>query len=165
MGKISFAAVFSGIIILLSSCTSPVNGGREIGSYALQLIEDSTSADYQIISGSRERNVYGNISIIGEPEQTLVITEYIKHRDGYDNVNGSKRSDGLPDFAGETICPIIDEFNTPYSASVDSGKYSRITEITVKNFIAALDSACYLNAYDTEKIVHKSRAKLVRDYR
>ena len=149
------------IMALIPACKGPKANNAVVGEYAMSLINDTTQTEYQIISGSRGRNVFGEISVIGEPEATLLISESLLNCDRFDNISGHAKSDGLPDFAGETISPILDRFNGSYGKIVTSGREELLAEINVRNFVAALDTACYLNAFDKDKIVHKSGAKLV----
>ena len=149
------------VVSMFSGCKSQETSNAKIGEFALSLISDTTQATYQIISANRARNIHGEISVIGEPEEALLISEYLIQSDRYDNISGTAKPDGLPDFAGETVSPILDSYNGSYSALVEGGREELLSEINVRNFAAALDTACYLNAFDTEKIVHKSGAKLV----
>ena len=149
------------IAMLLASCKGPEVQGEKVGEYTQSLISDTTQNAYQIISLSRNKNIQGNIAVIGEPEFTLLVSENLVKSDMFDNINGKLNPDGLPDFAGETICPTLDSFNSPYASFLTAGKEDALSGVNVYNFVAALDTACYLNAYDTEKILHKSRAKLV----
>lgn len=156
----SFSAVLA-VMALIPACKGPQPNNVMVGEYAMGLINDTTQAEYQIISDSRSRNVFGEISVIGEPEASLLISESLITCDEFDNISGHAKSDGLPDFAGETISPILDRFNGSYASLVKGGKEDLLAEINVRNFVAALDTACYLNAFDKDKIVHKSGAKLV----
>ena len=156
----SFSAVLA-IMALIPACKGPQANNVVVGEFAMSLINDTTQTEYQIISANRSRNVFGDISVIGEPEASLLISECLLTYDKFDNISGHAKSDGLPDFAGETISPMLDKFNGSYGRIVTSGREELLAEINVRNFAAALDTACYLNAFDKDKIVHKSRAKLV----
>ena len=155
-----FSAIMA-VLALMPACKGPEARRVAIGQYAQSLISDTSQVAYQIVSATRARNIPGGIAVIGEPEATLLLSEGLMKCDMFDNVNGRKADDGLPDFAGETICPILDKYNGSYSAFIKDGREELLAEINVRNYVAALDTACYLNAYDTEKIVHKTSAKLV----
>ena len=157
---VSLSAV-AAVMALFPACKGPQANSVVVGEYAMSLINDTTQTEYQIVSASRSRNIHGEISVIGEPEASLLISESLLTCDRFDNISGRAKSDGLPDFAGETISPILDRFNGSYAKIVASGKEDLLSEINVRNYGAALDTACYLNAYDKDKIVQKSGAKLV----
>lgn len=161
MKRITSLFVVASAVALLPACQSTETANKTIGEYASSLIADTTQATYQIISSSREKNNHGSIAIIGEPGNALLLSEYMIQCDRFDNINGKNNPDGLPDFAGETISPILDSYNGSYADIIKKGKEGYLSEINIRNFAAALDTACYLNSYDTDKIVHKSGAKLV----
>lgn len=161
MRRLTCFSAIAAIMALIPACKGPEASSAAIGKYAQSLIQDTTQADYQVISATRNRNIHGGIAVIGEPEATLLLSESLIKSDKFDNINGRTSNDGLPDFAGETICPILDRFNGSYSRFIKNGEEETLSEINVRNYAAALDTACFLNSFDTEKIVHKSSAKLV----
>lgn len=150
------------IVAAFAGCKNAETTSGAVGRFASSLIADTTIAEYQIISASRERRTQGSIAVTGEPDEVLQISEYLVQCDMFDNISGRNAPDGLPDFAGETVSPYLDVYNSPYGRFLDRGDRGEIlSETSVRNFAAALDTACFLNAYDADKIVHKSASKIV----
>lgn len=149
------------LVLLCASCRERVTGGRPVIPYVAGLLADSSSYDYGILSGWDAANKAGSIAVIGEPEDALSLTEQLLTCDRYDNIDGSNRPDGLPDFSGEVFAPVLDVANAPYSGYFSHDNEDFLSEITVRNFLAALDTACFLSSYDTDRLVHKAPAKMV----
>ena len=160
MKKYSYIAL-AALILFCVSCRERVSGGRPVIPYVAALFADTVSYDYGILSGWDVANKAGTIAVIGEPEDALLLTEHLLTSDRYDNIDGSRHSDGLPDFAGEIFAPVLDVANAPYSGYFSRNNEDFLSEVTVRNFLAALDTACFLSSYDTDRLVHKAPAKMV----
>lgn len=153
--------LFPLLALLAVSCGDRQSGGRYVTPYALRMLADTSSYDHKVLSSYDVTAKNGTIVLIGEPEETLLLTEMMAGSDRFNNISATLRPDGLPDFAGETFAPILDRANAPYDGYFAHGNEDFLSELTVRNFIAALDTTCYLNAYDRERLVHKSGAKMV----
>ena len=160
MVKISKLALGALVAVSLASCEQVVVNNGHIGSYAMQLLEDTTSVEYGIIARSVKADVYGSIVLAGEPVLSLELGDYLMACDNFNNIDGKTNPDGLPDFSGELISPLLDVYNSPYNKLADS-TYDKVAEVAIKNFISALDNTCHLNAFDTDKTQKKTPAKLV----
>ncbi|MBR1406532.1 MAG: hypothetical protein IJ578_06325 [Bacteroidales bacterium] len=160
MKKYSYI-VLAVLILACASCRERVTGGRPVIPYVAGLLSDTTSYDYGILSMFNPANKAGSIAVIGEPEDALFLTEQLLTSDRYDNIDGALRPDGLPDFAGEIFAPVLDVANAPYGGYFTHGNEDYLSEITVRNFLAVLDTACFLSSYDTDRLVHKAPAKMV----
>lgn len=160
MVKLSKVALGALVAVCITSCGQTVVNDGHIGSYAMRLLEDTTSVEYGIIARSVKADVYGSIVLAGEPILSLQLGNYLMSCDNFNNIDGKTNPDGLPDFSGELICPLLDMFNDQYYKLVDS-TCDKISEVTIKNFVSALDNTCHLNAFDTEKAQKKTPAKLV----
>lgn len=125
------------------------------------ILADSSSARYSFIFSFNPENVKGSISIIGAPSDCARISEAFMTCDNFDNINGSRLSDGLPDFAGEIIASIIDVANTPYSDYIDSSNTDFLRELTVKEVLAALDTTTSISQFDHNGITTKLGAKVI----
>lgn len=155
-----FCILLAGCIAL--SCGRRQHDGMYITPYVSGLLADTSSYDYRVVSsydGAMARK--GTIAVIGEPDETLLLTEMLMSSDRFDNISATHRPDGLPDFSGETFAAIFDRANAPYDGYILHGNEDFLSELTVRNFISALDTACYLNPYDKDRLVHKAGAKMV----
>jgi hypothetical protein len=62
--------------------------------------------------------------------------------DDFDNIDASRKPDGLPDFSGETIVAIMDFAHESYdSILANEGGDLMLKEIAIRSTIAALDTA------------------------
>ena len=144
-----------------ASCGKRQVGGRYVTPYAVRMLQDTVSYDYRVISSYDMTSKNGTIAVIGEPEETLLLTEKMMASDRFDNISATRRPDGLPDFSGETFAPVLDRANAPYGGYLTHSNEDFLSELTVRNFVAALDTACYLSAFDKDRLVRKAGAKIV----
>ncbi len=157
-----FTIIAIAVLSLLAvSCRERVAGSRPVIPFVAQILADTTSYDYGILSMFNSGNKAGTIAVIGEPEDALFLTEQLLTSDRYDNIDGSRRPDGLPDFSGEVFAPVLDVANSPYVGYFTHDNEDYLSEITARNFLAVLDTACFLSSYDTDRLVHKAPAKMV----
>ena len=160
--KLRIPLFLAAVALLAVSCSDHQVSGRYVSPYAKSILTDTSSVEYRILSAyDMQQEETGTIAVIGEPEETLVLSEYLLGCDNFSNINGSAVPDGLPDFSGEVIVPILDVANAPYKGYLNAGNEDFLSEINVRNFVAAVDSSCYLSAYDEDKIVSKTRSKMV----
>ena len=146
---------------LAASCGNRSSGSRYVTPYVVQMLADTTSYDYQVVSSYDATDRNGTLTIIGEPEETLLLTEMMMTSDRFNNISATLRPDGLPDFSGETFAPILDRANAPYEGYIAHGNEDFLSELTVRNFVAALDTACFLSSYDKDRLMHKAPAKMI----
>lgn len=161
MKKFIFIALGALILLTASSCKERSVHNRSIIPYVARLLSDTVTYDYGILSAYDPAYKSGTIAVIGEPEEALLLTEALMTSDRYDNIHGNLRGDGLPDFAGEVFAPVLDVANAPYDGYITHANEDFLSEVTVRNFLAALDTACYLNSYDKDRLVQKAPAKMV----
>ena len=145
---------------LFSACAGHRDGSPDILPYVGTVISDTTSwsnhvlRDYEV-----DRN--GTIALMGASRNCALLTEYLLTCDVFDNVDGSLKSDGLPDFAGETFAPLFDEANPPYADYVTAENESFLREIAVKNAISCIAPICHSTPYDKEMTQEKAPAKVI----
>ena len=99
----------------------------------------------------------GDITIIDSPERAAQLSEVMLDSDRFDNIDGSRSSDNLPDFAGERIVALMDIARDNY-AQMDS---MSLRDIAVRSTVAALDTRCCVSSYDTEYLSSKPTSKVV----
>ena len=129
-----------------------------------EILQDKSSREYQLISASSKLNPQGEIVVIGSERAVTILSEKMAVIDVRDNVDGSFGSDGLPDFAGETITCIIDTTGRPEELMyvddvskemIESGKYF------LNGFINALDTLYHETPFDLEGIGRRTPAKMI----
>lgn len=146
---------------LLAACNSGETSYHRLGLYSRYLLSDTTETDFRILSSCGKYGRMGKIYVLGEPEEVLEISSYLLTSDHFNNINGRNVPDGLVDFAGEDFCAVLDYLHTPYNALVAAGMKDSLIAVSIRNFIAAVDSTYYLNTYDVEKLGRKRPAKMV----
>ena len=147
--------------VLAVSCGKHPSGGKYVTPYVTALLADTTAYDYRVVSGYDATAKSGTIAVVGEPEETLLLTEKLMVSDRFNNISATLRPDGLPDFSGETFAAILDRANAPYDGYPAHANEDFLSELTVRNFVAALDTACFLSAFDKDRLAHKAGAKIV----
>jgi hypothetical protein len=79
-----------------------------------------------------------------------------------DNVDGTRKRDSLPDFAGETLNAVLDAYNAPYSQFTGSQEgLDSLREVAVKGAIYAWDTVCFRSANDHRIPLKKASAKIM----
>lgn len=153
------------ILILISavtvSCANNMSGNPEPIAYVQRMISDTTSSGYSLVSSYNPDDQSGPIAIIGQPEDVISLTEIMLNMDLYNNVTGKPKSDGLSDFSGETIAMMLDMANSPYSIDGSTQSIDRLREITVRNFMASIDTIYYSSPFNTVHPLKKKGAKFI----
>ncbi len=149
------------IFLLLSfSCSRKIEGVYDTIPYVDAILSDSLSGLKNLAGCSGKSS--GVIALIGDPRSCLVVGEKLMTSDEFDNIDGRKVPDGLPDFAGETIVTLLDFVNPPYEGYLETEEgRGLLREITVKNALAMLDTVCLTNPYDRASFVSKGAPKLL----
>ncbi len=129
--------------------------------YVRGVLADTVSAPYTLIRDAGMDGKNGTIAIIGPFEDAFYYAEELLSCDYFDNVDGRKDSDGLPDFAGETVAVISDNANAPYSGYLRNGNENFLKEVNVKNFISAIDTVCSANQFEVNNSLRKQSSKVI----
>lgn len=127
--------------------------------YVSDIITDSNSPRHKLVSGYKPQDATKAIFIFGSRSRTQAVAGALMECDAYDNVDGSSNSDGLKDFAGETICTVANFSN--FGEMVNDGKIEDLRELTARNVLAAMDTLCYVSPYDRSGMGKKPQAKLI----
>ncbi len=158
---------FRGIVFLalalplsiLPSCRRNVVERRPTIAYVRAVLADKSGREMSILKRHALPPVQADVSYIGPSSLCDRFAELLREYDRRDNVDGSFRPDGLPDFAGETIdCIADDSLAVP---SPDSSEIAFIRERAVRNALCALDTALHISPYDIEGLGNKKSSKLI----
>jgi len=124
-------------VIASSSCARRVENGYKTIAYVNSLLTDSLSQLRTLAESNCKPS--GAIVLVGDPSGCLRLSEIMMNCDDFDNIDARKVSDGLPDFAGETIVSLLDFADTAYeSRSASKEGQTSLRELAVNNALAAL---------------------------
>lgn len=143
------------------SCRESYTPGKPVVGYLARVLADTTAREYSLVKAYDKYSDEGGLFIIGAPEDVLLMGEEFLTSDRYNNINGAVKTDELPDFAGETINPVADMANYPYEDYIKLSNKDLLREITLANFLFAMDTTCLLSPFDTLHPVRKAGAKAV----
>ena len=124
-------------------------------------VSDTSSVWHKALSCAGKPSGEGGIAVFGGFAETAVLTERLLSADMFDNIDGKPGQDGLADFAGETVMPVFDMVNAPYSGYFDRMNEDYIREVAVKGFLASVSDRCSSSVFDRSLSAPKPSAKLV----
>ena len=149
------------LCVALCGCRHSETVTRPVTPFVQELLSDASLPGRVLLSEYDAADAGGALFIVGEKEACSQISDALERCDAFDNVDGRRSSDGLPDFAGETLCSVYDCVNVPYAGYADAGNADFLRELTVKSVLDALDTLCYVSPYDRSGMGLKPRAKAV----
>lgn len=131
--------------LALYFCAGAVSCGRKVedrsvfSPFVNSLLDGSMDELHRLASLSGR--VSGSIAVIGTPPECSALSAELARCDIFDNIDGSNRPDGLPDFAGERIVAVLDSANFPYKTPAgEAGSDFSLSEIAVRNVMAVMDA-------------------------
>lgn len=124
-------------------------------------VADTSLRSYKAINTYDNSINSGVISVIGPIEETVLFSESLLQLDFFDNIDGKKAPDGLPDFAGETISLLLDAADEPYSGYFNEMNENFISEIAAKASVFAISDSCCSSPFDRKNLQEKKRAKII----
>ncbi len=153
------------LIILMSSalfsCRNRVPDIPDVLPFVKRAMTDTTFAAYHCIEGYIPYEKDGTIAVIGDYESVYGFTEDFVSADYFDNIDAREQPDELHDYAGETVTPVFDLANTPYSGFLDAGNVPALRETAVAMAVASMDGSCYSNLYEEKARSQRRRAKIL----
>ena len=147
--------------VLFTSCREKAHKGRPTIGLVENILAEKVSEESLILKNIEARNVSGTIAVVGPSNLSYPLAMRFAGCDDFDNVDGRRISDQLPDFAGETIDMVLDEANFDYHSFVASGDTDSLRAVTVRNLLAVLDNKCYSSVYDLDNTLQKKSSKAV----
>lgn len=162
MKHFTFNAVVLSAVVLTAvsavSCRDTVQSGRRTVPFVEDVIRQEGPA-FSLVSGFDPKDSKGTIAIIGPESRNAVLSVRFLEGDCFDNIDGSRNPDQLPDFSGEVI-DFIDDMSFAYDSLYASDQTALRTH-TVKNFLAALDTSFSLGSFDSERLRSREASKMV----
>lgn len=143
------------------SCKKKAETGEPPIALVSAIIENQAMPAHGMVAEYNANDPSKSIFLVGSPELCESLRARLLEVDEFDNIDGRRSPDGLPDFAGEVICTIVDFANAPYSTFTARGNEEELREITVRNLLAAMDTLCFINEYDKAGVGSKPLPKAV----
>lgn len=130
-----------------------------------EILENKNDRYHKLIAATSHPNPQGEIVIIGSERAVSMLSETLAKVDVRDNIDGSFKSDGLPDFAGETIACIIDTTGRPeelmFAPNAEENNSADFRRFLLNGFLNAVDTIYHVTPYDQEGVGRKIPAKLI----
>lgn len=124
-------------VIAFCGCSRRVENGYKTIAYVNALLTDSLPG-LRALAGINGKPS-GAVVLVGAPSVCLRLSERMMICDEFDNIDARKSSDGLPDFAGETIVSLLDFTRTPDSTvALTNDGIAELRRIAVGSALAAL---------------------------
>ncbi len=148
-------------LIFLASCGRVQQAPAPPVRLVSDIISDSRLPEHGLVSGFNADDAEKSIYVVGAPDRCEYLRRELVSCDYFDNVDGRMVSDGLPDFAGEVVCTVLDYANAPYQQFLDGDREDRLREVAVRSVIAAMDTVCFISEYDQNGVASKPLPKLL----
>ena len=124
----------------LAACEQTAKVQRQSMELVQSILADTTGLR-DIAEYAGKIGAEGSITLFGEPGEVKALAQRFKDVDLMDNVDGREKRDSLPDFAGEVIVGIQDEYDAPFSHFLaEGGSLDSLREVAVYGAIQAWDT-------------------------
>lgn len=100
-------------VFALFGCSRKTCGGTNTIKLIEDILADTSSVRYSLVNGFDEHYTKGKIAVIAPQARTAALVKYLTTCDVFNNIDGTKNPDGLPDFSGETILCMPEIKNVP----------------------------------------------------
>ncbi|MBQ9477574.1 MAG: hypothetical protein IJU63_07325 [Bacteroidales bacterium] len=148
-------------LFVLAACQQSEQVSRPVSAFVRAIIANADSRAHRIVADAGAPVSTDDIYLVGSRRDCQLLGEALIRSDRFDNTDGQRGEDLLPDFAGETIVSIQDVANEPYDGYIEAGNYDFLRSIAVSHVVNALDTVCYISPYDREGLSRKNKAKLI----
>ncbi|HBH21781.1 MAG TPA: hypothetical protein DDX33_07565 [Rikenellaceae bacterium] len=155
--RVCRAAVVAFALLSLSSCERKLQSSRQTIGLVSDILDGKYPEELSTISYASSPVRSGEIYLLGSTYYCSAFADRFEVFDKRDNVDGSRRPDMLPDFAGETLASISDD-------SVfgdDSLGRIQMRERVVRLALAALDTVTHISPYDLDGLRYKAPSKMI----
>ncbi len=156
---LSLTLVCMGAALLLVSCRRTAVERRPTIPYVRTILASKNGPELAVLKRCAAPCVTDDISVIGPVGVCERFSERFVLYDRRDNVDGRYSSDGLPDFAGESLVCIEDDVLAAVPS--DSAGIADLREKTVREVLCALDTALHISPYDLEGLSSKKSSKMI----
>lgn len=146
-------------LLAFGACKKPAAAPRETIGLVKSIVEDTTGLR-SLAASAGWMGADGSITLLGDPEEVVLLSRRFQEVDARDNVDGRHKPDSLPDFAGEHFEALLDVYNAPYSHFVGSSLDS-LREVAVRGALHAWDTVSYRSPSDSRGLLKKESAKIL----
>ncbi len=143
------------------SCKKKAAAGDPPIALVSSIISDPSLPAHKLVADYNANDASKSIFVAGSPVLCESLRQKLMTVDEFDNIDGKRMQDGLPDFAGEVICTMVDFANSPYGPFVEDARLDDLREVSVRNVLAAMDTLCYINEFDRRGVASKPLPKLL----
>lgn len=155
---ISMSLMAAVAIVCLSGCRVAEHQGRGTVE-SVERILSGEGRGYALLTGFDASDSRGSIAIVGPRDRSDSLAARFIACDDFDNIDGRRAPDLLPDFAGEVFDVIADDANSPYGSFLGSDE-DGLRTVAVQNFVSAIDTACSMGAFDDDLLAAKAGSKI-----
>lgn len=148
-------------LLLAAACARQTSTAEPPIALVSAVIADQALPSHSLVKNYAAADSDKSIYIVGDPAGCEALRAGMLEVDRYDNITGRRVPDGLPDFAGEVICTLVDFARWPYQPYVDEERQDALREVTVLDVLAAMDTLCFVNVYDRSGVASKPLPKLI----
>ena len=152
------------LLLAAVSCGPKVQPAHDTLPLVREIMQDGGNRFHQLLKNSQTPDPLGDIYIIGAEDAAFHLAEDFARCDARDNIDGSLKSDGLPDFAGETISCVIDTtglVGTMINSALLGKDDRSLREFVVNSVLSLMDTVCHISPYDIDGLGRKNPAKMV----
>ncbi|MCR5003398.1 MAG: hypothetical protein K5984_03425 [Bacteroidales bacterium] len=129
-------------VLAIAGCYRKAGNGTSTIKLVEDILADTSSVRYSLVKEFDENNVKGKIAVIAPANRADSLARLLLKVDIFDNVDGRKSPDGLPDFSGETILCMPDSVHA--SGGIYTGSLNQIRELTVKQVLRSIENGAKL---------------------
>lgn len=146
------------LVLLPAACKREVVETRPTIPLVREILAEKSGPHIALLR-DRRPHPQEDITIIGGEFACDLLAEQLSFRDLRDNVDGSRASDGLPDFAGETFACIED--SRAYAEWVSAGESEELRRQAIFRVLGALDTVVHISPYDLDGLAVKPSSKMI----
>jgi len=151
---------FAVLALAAAACRPAAEEGRP----TIQLVRDiaATRTDSRniMLRSLADPDRHADIAILGGPEHSRALARTFLDIDVRDNIDGSKKHDGLEDFSGESVTVYLDEVSKA-SDLIEKGEFEMLRNFVVNEMLSAVDTVYNLAQFDLEGLGRKASAKMI----
>lgn len=147
------------LVCMALSCRPRSEDADPTIQYVRDILSDKSGPEMTMLSRLGEPDPSDDIALIGTSTVCDRFVELMSSYDMRDNVDGSHKRDGLPDFAGETFSCIAEE--SSFRRLVSGGGTDELRRQAIFRVLAALDTSLHISPYDMEGHDSKKSSKMI----
>lgn len=151
--------MFLAAAVLLTACDHREQPMLPLVPYVSGILADRSCSEAELLGRISAPESHGSVCIIGPEDVAYRLAEEFSERDAHDNVDGSHKTDLLPDFAGETASCIVNDgsFRDLLASEGETALRERSARLT----LLALDTLSHISPFDMAGLDKKYAGKVI----